>query len=468
MPYKSNADLPDGVKGALPEHGQTIWRSAFNSALATYDGDESKAAAVAWAAVKRQYTKRGEQWVRNKEALKMPNALREAEWSAARINDLPDSCFAYIESGGTKDNQGKTVPRSKRHFPIKNAAGEYDAAHVRNALARAPQSPFGKEAMPKITAAAKALKIGEPAKESVRIERGLVESITLDGARVDRDKRTVFGVSVLGPKSKNGYAFRESAIREAAGRFDGVKVYLNHQDAMPDVRDLAGRLVATRFESDTTGPRLRGDVLVRKGAAGEMILDDAESNPTLAGFSLHHDSHLSRNAATGLTEITRIEKIHSVDYVAEPATVGGIFESTQKEVTEMEWDNLTSEELHEKRPDLFEAIVAGAQAEVDKTAELKRLQEQNAKLGTELAGLKEAETKRQHAADVETTLNESKLSEEAKKTLRPVLDAAKDKAAMQGLVESVHKAAGTVKSQEHDPNKASDKPASAYVQRLHE
>src|SRR5207247_10869087 len=71
-----------------------------------------------------------------------------AEMSGAAINNLPDSDFAYIESGGSKDSEGKTTPRSKRHFPI------HDAAHVRNALARAPQSPFGDKAMPKIRAAA--------------------------------------------------------------------------------------------------------------------------------------------------------------------------------------------------------------------------------------------------------------------------------------------------------------------------
>ena len=72
-----------------------------------------------------------------------------AEMTSASINDLPDSDFAYIEPGGSKDSSGKTVPRSLRHFPV------HDAAHVRNALARAPQSPFGEKAMPKIRAAAK-------------------------------------------------------------------------------------------------------------------------------------------------------------------------------------------------------------------------------------------------------------------------------------------------------------------------
>src|SRR5258708_14546120 len=79
-------------------------------------------------------------------ALAMASA--EAAMTSASVNDLPDSDFAYIEPGGTKDDSGKTPPRSLRHFPV------HDAAHVRNALARAPQSPFGPKAMPKIRAAA--------------------------------------------------------------------------------------------------------------------------------------------------------------------------------------------------------------------------------------------------------------------------------------------------------------------------
>ena len=72
-----------------------------------------------------------------------------AEMTAASQNDLPDEAFAYIEDGGTKDASGKTTPRSKRHFPV------HDAAHTRNALARLSQSPFGEKARSKIMAAAK-------------------------------------------------------------------------------------------------------------------------------------------------------------------------------------------------------------------------------------------------------------------------------------------------------------------------
>lgn len=72
-----------------------------------------------------------------------------AELSSAAVNDLPDSVFAYVEPGGMKDAQGRTTPRSKRHFPI------HDEAHARNALSLASQSPFGKHAMPKIMSAAR-------------------------------------------------------------------------------------------------------------------------------------------------------------------------------------------------------------------------------------------------------------------------------------------------------------------------
>src|ERR1041385_1696314 len=64
----------------------------------------------------------------------------KATWSAAEMDKLPDSSFLYVESGGEKDDEGKTKPRSLRHFPVKDADGKVDLPHLRNALARIPQS----------------------------------------------------------------------------------------------------------------------------------------------------------------------------------------------------------------------------------------------------------------------------------------------------------------------------------------
>ncbi len=82
-----------------------------------------------------------------------------AELSSAEINDLPDSAFAYIEPGGKKDDDGKTTPRSKRHYPVQ------DKPHADNALSRANAALKGddedakkiaKAALPKIKKAVKA------------------------------------------------------------------------------------------------------------------------------------------------------------------------------------------------------------------------------------------------------------------------------------------------------------------------
>jgi len=68
MPYASNEDLPPSIRARLPTHAQDIFRSAFNSAWATYGAREPHrreelAHRIAWAAVKRRYRKQGDVWV---------------------------------------------------------------------------------------------------------------------------------------------------------------------------------------------------------------------------------------------------------------------------------------------------------------------------------------------------------------------------------------------------------------------
>ena len=65
---------------------------------------------------------------------------QKADWSAAFVNDLPDSAFLHIGPGGQKDDEGKTTPRRLRYFPVRDGAGKVDLPHVRNALSRIPQA----------------------------------------------------------------------------------------------------------------------------------------------------------------------------------------------------------------------------------------------------------------------------------------------------------------------------------------
>lgn len=87
----------------------------------------------------------------------------KAVWTTKYRNDLPDSSFAYVESGGTKDTDGRTRPRRLRHYPYKSVDGKPDEAHVRDALVRVQQSTLSetgrKSALRRVKAAARELGI---------------------------------------------------------------------------------------------------------------------------------------------------------------------------------------------------------------------------------------------------------------------------------------------------------------------
>lgn len=101
--------------------------------------------------------------------------ILEAKWSAKFINDLPDSAFALIKDGGKKDETGRTTPRSLRYLPYKGADGKFDLPHLRNALARLPQSDLSddekKKAESTLKKAAKEAGIGEYRKENLTLSQ---------------------------------------------------------------------------------------------------------------------------------------------------------------------------------------------------------------------------------------------------------------------------------------------------------
>lgn len=110
------------------------------------------------------------------EEIDMEKEEELAKWDTKYINDLPDAAFAYIEPGGKKDEEGKTVPRSKRHLPHHNMnvrkGSEHDTVdipHLRNALARLPQTKIPEAAKKKARAHlirhAKALGVGKYSKD---------------------------------------------------------------------------------------------------------------------------------------------------------------------------------------------------------------------------------------------------------------------------------------------------------------
>jgi HK97 family phage prohead protease len=192
-----------------------------------------------------------------------------AQMSTQDVNDLPDSDFAHIEPGGTKDASGKTVPRSLRHFPI------HDAAHVRNALARAPQSPFGDKAMPKIKAAAKRFGIdsdsdgGRSSLRDAEVERRYVPGAV--ETRVASDGQKIGGyASVFGKLSRNLGGFVEQVGLTAFNQarqlgWPDVVARFNHDPNMilgtTQGRTLTLRTDNVGLDYEVIPPQSRTDIL---------------------------------------------------------------------------------------------------------------------------------------------------------------------------------------------------------------
>jgi len=113
--------------------------------------------------------------------------VSKAVWTTASINDLPDSSFAAISSGGAKDEGGKIAPRSLRHLPYKDASGKVDLPHLRNALARLPQTNISTEekarAKSKLEVAAKQAGIGDYSKggQISKVEEDIIKLLKEKG-----------------------------------------------------------------------------------------------------------------------------------------------------------------------------------------------------------------------------------------------------------------------------------------------
>ncbi len=138
-----------------------------------------------------------------------------AQWSRAYINDLPDSAFLYIEPGGKKDDQGATVPRELRHFPVRDADGMLDLPHLQNAIARIPQAKIPSLTMDDLTALQdKARKLLEQPQGKFSKSTQLIKGID------PNDERFVLGV-VLQPEvvDAQGDIYSAVEIRHAAHRF---------------------------------------------------------------------------------------------------------------------------------------------------------------------------------------------------------------------------------------------------------
>ena len=122
--------------------------------------------------------------------------IDKAKWTNAYMNDLPDSAFAYVESGGEKDEEGKTKPRTLRHFPYKDKNGKVDLPHLRNALARVSQASLSEDVKNKIKRKLQRLARQNGVAVTEKMEGKLNKGVLI---KIDEQKQLVYGI-VLAPE----------------------------------------------------------------------------------------------------------------------------------------------------------------------------------------------------------------------------------------------------------------------------
>lgn len=218
-----------------------------------------------------------------------PDAAGKATWSAADINDLPDSSFLYIDPDAAtgKDDAGKTVPRSARYFPYKDADGAIDLPHLRNAIARIPQSNLSDALKERLQNEARAILEKETSK-AITFQAALgqeQQERTLDAQRWTLD----------GALSDSLYSIVRDPTLDAAAKTEAYRQSLaQYTEALVS---WFGQALAANYWNDAqiakalkAGRRLKGDMMT-------MIDQMAEILKQLRDWANYQDTSSSEDTA---------------------------------------------------------------------------------------------------------------------------------------------------------------------------
>jgi len=159
----------------------------------------------------------------------------------------------------------------------------------------------------------------------------LIEDTFSYPRRIDRDRGVIYGVKVLGRRSRNGREYSESAMQDAARLYQKCNVNMNHLGKGGAGADLHGNPLVQAGIGWLENAHVRPDGVfadlhvLKSNPSAEMVFEAAERNPNRFGLS-HHAYGKAFNRG-GKTVIESIQSVRSVDLVQNPAATSGLFES---------------------------------------------------------------------------------------------------------------------------------------------
>lgn len=140
----------------------------------------------------------------------------------------------------------------------------------------------------------------------------------------------VRNVKIIGLTSRHGYDYSPTALKEARQLYEGARVNVDHPErknagAARSYRDRFGKLENVSF---VEGDGLRGDLRFNpKHAVAEQFIWDVQHDPAACGLSHNASGPLSPPRGRGSRPICEsIERVRSVDLVADAATTRSLFE----------------------------------------------------------------------------------------------------------------------------------------------
>jgi hypothetical protein len=178
--------------------------------------------------------------------------------------------------------------------------------------------------------------------------------------RVDREKKIIYGVKMLGGSSPNthgvegvdGTDYLYETVARAAPLYEGLKANVNHPPRSDpnqerDAYDRSGKYFSVRAKRDPSNPELGemfGDLqLLPSHRLTESLLDAAENEQLNDCFSLSHNA-LGKGEIRGRRYvITDIPEARSVDVVADGGSTKSLFESKEKPMSKVKFGKIILE-----------------------------------------------------------------------------------------------------------------------------
>lgn len=151
-----------------------------------------------------------------------------------------------------------------------------------------------------------------------------VERAPFASSKVNRAEGFIDGVLICGVQSRNGRDYPPAVLSRDYAKYEGAAVNADHADESTVGRRL-GWFSEVKPGADG---RPRGRLnLLKSHPLAESVFEAAERNPALFGMS--HVAVCGTKRINGRETVESINKVLSIDLVADPATTTSLYESFQ-------------------------------------------------------------------------------------------------------------------------------------------